>query len=411
MKDLNKNKEGYKHTRAGWIPEQWNINTIGKVAEIKSGIGFKASEYIKNGVRLLQIENVGYGCVKWENPIMLPKDYLTKYPQLSLNENDIVLALNRPVTNGKLKIATLKKIDTPCILYQRVGKIEIVSEIVTSKYLFYLFKIVIKNHVQSQSVGSDQPFISLKYLYKEPIPIPSIEEQNCISSILSTWDGEIETTENLISAKDQLKKGLMQQLLTGKKRLPGFNGEWKKIGAGEVFKNISIKGNINEQLLSATQDKGIIPRSMLEARVTMPSGELKSFKLVEPGDFVISLRSFQGGLEYSYYKGLVSPAYNVLKPKLKIDEEFYKYYFKSYDFIGHLSIAVIGIRDGKQISYDDFSTVMIPYPDIIEQKAISNILVTLDKEINLLKSQLELFQQQKKGLMQVLLTGAVRVKV
>jgi len=201
----------------------------------------------------------------------------------------------------------------------------------------------------------------------------------------------------------------MQNLLTGKMRLKGFSGEWKKIGAGEVFKSETKKGYADEELLSATQDKGMIPRTMLEGRVTMPTTGTTGFKLVEVGDFVISLRSFQGGLEYSYYRGLVSPAYTVLKPKKPISEEFYKQYFKSYDFIGHLAIAVIGIRDGKQISYDDFCTVKIPYPTIDEQTAIAEVLQTADKEIELLKAKAEKLKEQKKGLMQSLLTGKIRL--
>ena len=148
----------------------------------------------------------------------------------------------------------------------------------------------------------------------------------------------------------------------------------------------------------------------MDGRVTMPTGELNSFKLVEEGDFVISLRSFQGGLEYSQYRGIVSPAYTVLKPVKEIDKLFYRFYFKSSDFIGHLAIAVIGIRDGKQISYDDFCFVKIPYPNIDEQKAISCILLEADKEIELANKKLASLQSQKRGLMQQLLTGKKRIQ-
>jgi len=191
--------------------------------------------------------------------------------------------------------------------------------------------------------------------------------------------------------------------------LKGFGGEWKKLGAGEIFKSITKKGFADEELLSATQDRGMIPRTMLEGRVTMPTTGTEGFKLVEIGDFVISLRSFQGGLEYSYYRGLVSPAYTVLKPKKPINEEFYKQYFKSYEFIGRLATAVIGIRDGKQISYDDFCIVKIPYPSIEEQTAIAQVLQAAGKEISLLKTKAEKLRELKKGLMQVLLTGKKRM--
>lgn len=201
----------------------------------------------------------------------------------------------------------------------------------------------------------------------------------------------------------------MQQLLTGKKRLPGFTDEWKKVKAGLIFKSVSIRSNKQEILLSATQEHGVIPRDMLESRVTMPTGDLSSFKLVDVGDFVISLRSFEGGIEYSQYRGVVSPAYTVLKKALDVDSAFYKAYFKSNDFIQRLSVAVIGIRDGKQISYSDFAYIKIPFPALQEQTAIANILSSSDEEIRLAQDKLAAMKEQKKGLMQVLLTGKRRI--
>jgi type I restriction enzyme S subunit len=159
------------------------------------------------------------------------------------------------------------------------------------------------------------------------------------------------------------------------------------------------------------QDVGVVPRSSLARKVAMPEGSTDGYKLVEPGDFVISLRSFEGGLEYSRYAGLVSPAYTVLKAKRKIDDDFYRHYFKSREFIGRLSVAVIGIRDGKQISYEDFSFLRIPTPTIDEQKRISKALNLAEAIIARHKSELEKLRNEKAGLMQQLLTGKRRVKV
>ena len=260
------------------------------------------------------------------------------------------------------------------------------------------------------SESSAQPGLSVEKLVRYKLVIPTRLEQNKIADILSLWDTAIAKQTALIEQLTLRKRGLMQQLLTGKKRLKGFEGEWKRIKAGEIFKSISVKGNGSEVLLSATQEHGVIPRDQLEGRVTMPTGNTNSFKLVEVGDFVISLRSFQGGLEYSEHRGIVSPAYTVLKPIIEIDKSFYRYYFKSAEFIGHLAIAVIGIRDGKQISYEDFCFVKIPYPNIKEQKTISSVLLQADKEIEIQKQKLAAMQAQKKGLMQVLLTGKKRVR-
>ena len=306
-------------------------------------------------------------------------------------------------TIGKSGIATCDLTSN-----QQINAI-IVNDKNSNEYLYYQLENQapkIKLLAGEQAV----PIINKTQFEQVKILCPPLPEQRAIAAILSTWDTAIQTTQALIAQKEQEKKWLMQNLLTGKKRLKGFeNTKWKKVGAGEVFESFTKKGFENEELLSATQDRGIIPRSMLEGRVTMPDGSTSGYKLVEPGDFIISLRSFQGGLEYSYYRGIVSPAYIVLKPKLKINDEFYKQYFKSYEFIGRLATAVIGIRDGKQISYDDFCIVKIPCPLIEEQTAIAQVLQTADKEIELLKAKLQQQKLQKKGLMQVLLTGKLRV--
>lgn len=259
--------------------------------------------------------------------------------------------------------------------------------------------------------GSGQPLVTAGQLKSLRIPLPPLAEQEKIAEILSTWDKAIERQTQLIQKLELRKKGLMQQLLTGKKRLPGFTDEWKKVKAGLIFKSVSIRSNKQEILLSATQEHGVIPRDMLESRVTMPTGDLSSFKLVDVGDFVISLRSFEGGIEYSQYRGVVSPAYTVLKKALDVDSAFYKAYFKSNDFIQRLSVAVIGIRDGKQISYSDFAYIKIPFPALQEQTAIANILSSSDEEIRLAQDKLAAMKEQKKGLMQVLLTGKKRVKI
>lgn len=218
--------------------------------------------------------------------------------------------------------------------------------------------------------------------------------------------------EQLLAEKQRQKKHLMQVLLTGKKRLPGFNGEWKYPKAKEIFRSITDKKHNGDlEVLSATQDRGIMPRNKVDIDIKYDTSSLTNYKKVCEGNFVISLRSFQGGIEYSAYTGLVSPAYTVLAPQKAISDEFYKQYFKSADYISRLNVAVYGIRDGKQISYEDFSRLWMPYPSVEEQTAIAEVLSTADREIDLLQQELEREKQKKKALMQLLLTGIVRVKV
>jgi len=183
--------------------------------------------------------------------------------------------------------------------------------------------------------------------------------------------------------------------------------EWKLISANELFVNVSEKNHPNEELLSVTQDMGVIPRKLLPARVTMPTKGLEAFKLVEQGNFLISLRSFQGGIEYSEYRGIVSPAYTVIKKKIDLNDSFYIQYFKSAKFIHDLDSSVIGIRDGKQISFNSFKKIKMPLPPLPEQKKISDILSSVDEAIRATQAVIDQTKTLKQGLLYQLLTKGI----
>lgn len=269
------------------------------------------------------------------------------------------------------------------------------------------------NQIDRQSYGVTD---FRKRLYWDSfIPIgcilPPVAEQQKIAAILTTQDKVIELKEKRLAEKLRQKKYLMQQLLTGKKRLPGFYGAWSFPKAKELFQSVSDKDHNGDlAVLSSTQDRGIVPRDEVDIDIKYDSCSLVNYKKVSKGNFVISLRSFQGGIEYSTYTGLVSPAYTVLSSRKEISDGYYKQFFKSTDYINRLNVAVYGIRDGKQISYEDFGRLRIPYPPIKEQDAIAEVLSTADHEIDLLQQDIKQEKQKKKALMQLLLTGIVRVK-
>ena len=259
--------------------------------------------------------------------------------------------------------------------------------------------------------GAGRYKLTKEALIKLPLQCPPIEEQRKIISILTTQDKVIDLKEKLLGEKQRQKKYLMQQLLTGKKRLPGFYGAWSFPKAKEIFQSVSDKDHKGDlAVLSSTQDRGIVPRDEVDIDIKYDACSLVNYKKVSKGNFVISLRSFQGGIEYSTYTGLVSPAYTVLSSRKEISDGYYKQFFKSTDYINRLNVAVYGIRDGKQISYEDFGRLRIPYPPIKEQDAIAEVLSTADHEIDLLQQDIEQEKQKKKALMQLLLTGIVRVK-
>lgn len=159
------------------------------------------------------------------------------------------------------------------------------------------------------------------------------------------------------------------------------------------------------------QDIGIVRRDELDRRVAMPDGETSSYKVVQPGDFVISLRSFEGGLELSNVLGLVSPAYTVLRPAHTISHDYFRHYFKSRSFIGRLDKMIFGIRDGKQIAFRDFGDMHIPCPSMEVQNSHAVILNTATQTIETYRKFKAAIESQKRGLMQKLLTGKWRVTV
>ena len=174
--------------------------------------------------------------------------------------------------------------------------------------------------------------------------------------------------------------------------------------AKDVFKSHTNKKHGGAyEVLSATQDRGIIPRKDVDIDIKYDEENISSYKKVDEGDFVISLRSFQGGIEYSEYEGLVSPAYTVLKATKPIDDNYYRVYFKTADFIKRLNGAVYGIRDGKQIGFEDFGDLAIHYPPLAEQQKIAEILSTCDRVIELKQQLLDEKRKQKQWLMQMLL--------
>lgn len=191
--------------------------------------------------------------------------------------------------------------------------------------------------------------------------------------------------------------------LIPKLRFPEFLDEWEYVNGDKLFDPISNKDhNSDLPILAVTQEQGAIPRDMIDYHVSVTEKSIESYKIVEIGDFIISLRSFQGGIEYSDYLGLCSPAYIILRKKTDLINDFYRHYFKSFSFIRDLNKNLEGIRDGKMISYKQFSEIFIPKPSKEEQQKIASCLSSLNEMIADQGQKLDLLKDHKKGLMQKL---------
>ncbi|MBX3112044.1 MAG: restriction endonuclease subunit S [Fimbriimonadaceae bacterium] len=162
------------------------------------------------------------------------------------------------------------------------------------------------------------------------------------------------------------------------------------------------KGYPDEPLLTASQSHGVIAKSDYGSRTVEAQKDLHLLKLVEPGDYVISLRSFQGGIEYAHVRGIISPAYTVLEPKPEIRRGYYEHFFKSADFISSMTLFVTGIREGQNIDYVRLSRAYMPVPPPEEQDAIGRFIRHLDQRVNrLIKTKrllIELLNEQKQAI-------------
>lgn len=177
------------------------------------------------------------------------------------------------------------------------------------------------------------------------------------------------------------------------------------VHGNKLFKSITNKNhNSDLPILAITQDQGAVPRDQIEYNVTVTDKSLSNYKVVEVGDFIISLRSFQGGIEYSRFKGICSPAYIILRKREEnISELYYKYFFKTWRYIQSLNRNLEGIRDGKMISYSQFSSVKVPYPrSFKEQQKIADCLSSIGELIDAENRKLKALEKYKKGLMQKL---------
>lgn len=396
------------------LPKDWQRLTLSECVELLTGYAFSSQDYAavnSPAVRLLRGDNVMQAALRWDDAKYWAMPYGKQLERYEMQIGDIVIAMDRPITNAGLKCSSVQATDLPCLLVQRVARMRAKSNFDQGYLAQVLQAHSFIQHLKGQKTETAVPHISPNDIREFVVAFPEKAEQRHIAQILATWDQAIATTERLLSNSRQQKQALTHSLLGDRLRKNVEKKALHREHASAIFLPRSTRNNDGLELLSVMQDVGVVPRSSLDRKVVMPDGSTSGYKLVKPGDFVISLRSFEGGLEYSKFKGLVSPAYTVLTSKRPIVDDFYRHYFKSTDFIGRLAVAVIGIRDGKQISYEDFAFLRLPYPSIPEQEEIAQLLNSAEVIIQKQEIELTLLKQEKSALMAQLLTGRRRVRV
>lgn len=235
------------------------------------------------------------------------------------------------------------------------------------------------------------------------VNLPLFEEQQSIGKYFEALDSLIQSTTKKIESLKQVKAASLQSMFpqegetTPRVRFKGFQGEWEKVRASNVFKTFNEKNRPDLPVLSATQDRGMVTREAIGYNIFHNKSNEATYKHILPGQFIIHLRSFQGGFAHSAIEGIASPAYTIMefKDKTRHFDLYWKYIFMSKEFIKRLELITYGIRDGRSISFEEFSEMYFTVPSYDEQQKIADYFTNLDSQITLQTHRLEKLKQIK----------------
>lgn len=380
---------------------------VSKDAPICYGI-LKPGNNHSGGVPVVKVKNI-YGGTVDESTILLTSPEIHKqYKRSELKTGDLLLTIR----GSTGRVAFVPRSLEGANITQDTARIR-VSTGDSAEYLYYALQSPItQRQIELNTVGQAVKGINIAEVKKLLIFHPSKPIQTKIAQILSTWDKAIATTERLLANSQQQKQALMQQLLTGQKRFAGFTEDWKHYALGQLFSERNETNRPDLSLLSITTEQGVIDRADSGKKDTSSEDKSK-YRRICPGDIGYNtMRMWQGVSGLSDKEGIVSPAYTILQPTELIDSKFASYLFKTPTLIHVFMRHSQGlVSDTWNLKYEHFAKIKVFAPRVAEQQKIAQVLSTADAEIANLQAQLAALKQEKKALMQQLLTGQRRVKL
>lgn len=388
-------------------PSGWKKRTLEKLSHKKISYGIvQTGEPVESGVRCLRVVDITKPKFDLEDLITTSEDISQSYKRTILEKGEIVLALRGEIGRSILIDGDL----VGCNLTRGLARIAPNGEVESGFLLHSLHSPLVQQELKLRTNGSALQEIPINELRRVTILVPPLPEQRKIAAILSTWNRAIELTKKLIDAKQNRKLALMQRLLTGKMRLPGYEeSTWTTCHLGDVAKNSSRRNGATtagRTVYSVTNSVGMVP--MEEGLI----GEnIDRYKKVSRFDFAYNpMRINVGSIAMwaDEEEVLVSPDYVVFRCGPKMDPQFLNHYRQTHHwrhFVNSSGGGSVRVR----IYFDDLASMKLKLPPIQEQRAIAAVLNIQDEEIDLLKKRLDALKRQMKGLLQQLLTGKVRV--
>ena len=413
--------EGYKDTILGVVPQEWNIRCLGDLlSRCTNGLTYNVS--ISNGIPVTRIETISTGEINYAKVGHIQNS--VGYEDFRMQKGDILYShINSLSQIGKVAYYNGKE-----EIYHGMNLLLLrANQCLNKQYLYYMLLTTYMRHM-AQVIAKpavNQASISTRDLKKIKIPVPPLPEQQKIAEVLSTWDKAIEKQSQLIEKLELRKKGLMQQLLTGKKRLPGFNIPWKKIKLGEMGNTYNGLSGKNKDDFEQGNAK-FIPYINVFSNEKIDVNNLQCVKInpedqqnmVKYGDIFFTVSSEtpdEVGMASVLLEHLDNTYLNSfcfgyrLKDFSTLSPFFAAYLFRTEHFRHYMNILAQG-STRFNLSKKEVMKLRINIPVIKEQITIYKVLNTADREIELAQQKLDILRQQKHGLMQQLLTGKKRVK-
>lgn len=413
-----------KSTAAGEIPTGWASITLSTIIkELQSGVSVSGESRPANDDEfgVLKVSAVSNGCFFPKNNKAILSEDIHRARMKPRSGAILVSRSNTPELVGE----SARVVDCPANLFlpDKLWQISInTHSAVDEEWLSQTLHLrSVRSAIKGHASGTSKSMrnISKKSFLSIPIPFPPLTEQLQIAEILSTWDEALEKINKLIQAKQQRKQALIQQLLLGKKRLPGFKEEWAEEKLSSLFSRVVTKNKDGHtQVVTISAQKGLIcQRDYFNKQIA--SKNLENYFVLKKGQFAYN-KSYSKGYPMGaikrldrYNHGVVTTLYicfELTNPS-KSCSDFWLHYFESGALnrgltrIAHEGGRAHGLLN---VTPKDFFEVTILSPSLEEQTAIANILTTCNNELNLLHKQRKTIDNQKRGLMQQLLTGKIR---
>jgi type I restriction enzyme S subunit len=428
----NENRPGYKRTKVGWIPEEWECQSLRRVAYkgLINGLFKRPNEY-GSGTLLVNVIDTYGGLAINPNKLDRVRTSLGEIERYANQHGDLFFVRSSLKLEGVGNCGVLLDDQTQSVFECHLIRFRPDLNKVDPLFVAYLCRSSkIRKQMLAFAQTTTMTTLPQNCLEKCLLPIPPLPEQKKIAEILSIWDEAIEQTRKLVDAKKGLKKALMQQLLTGKKRLPGFEKtkdercyrffdlpeDWECPQMKEIAQECSERNTMRGDLpvLACSKHLGFIESSEYFGKQVF-SEDTSNYKVIRRGCFGFPSNHIEEGsigLQLRHDIGLVSPIYTVFRCDESVIPQYLYAVFKTDTFRHIFRVSTNASVDRRgSLRWREFSLIYVPKPSREEQQAIVDILQSTDEEINKLEMKLNALENQKRGLMQKLLTGEVRVNI